>query len=49
MVQSCPWTDADTGDTPMIHWIAVESDMPTYATAEVDDMGMDNHPSGVAG
>ena len=30
-------TDADTGDT--LTW-SVESDIPTYATAEVDDMGM---------
>ena len=30
-------TDADTDDT--LTW-SVESDMPTYATAEVDDMGM---------
>ena len=36
MVQSTI-TDADTGDT--LTW-SVESDMPTYATAEVDDMGM---------
>ena len=36
MVQSTI-TDADMGDT--LTW-SVESDMPTYATAEVDDMGM---------